>query len=144
MCTLRLTFPITSEFGLLSGHCAACQSADSINALVSAVWLYYPMKITYSTSSDFFLHVLWFAILSILEFFCFFVYGVYLPAKAVNSSVMSSSNPAMPWLLKMPDRNIVMLHWHSFSQYGTVYVMYYWGWNAHNYLVYELLPPSNT
>ena len=133
--TLQSKSPIISQFGWLSADCPVCLSVDSNNALVFAVWLYYTVKITYSTSNDLFLHVLWFAILIILESLCFFLYGVFWPAKAVNSSVISSSNHAMHWLLKMPDWNVLTLHWHSFSWWGNVYVMYYFGWNGYDYFV---------
>ena len=56
----------------------------------------YLIKIAYSTSSNHFMHVLQFAISIILEFVFFLLYFVFLPIKAVNSSVMYSNFHVMP------------------------------------------------
>jgi len=57
---------------------------------------------------------------------------------------MDSYTRAMPWLLKMQNRTFLTPCWHSFSWWGDIYVMRCFGWKGCHYLIYKLLPHSNT
>ena len=133
-----------SELGGLSVGSPAGPSVDSFDALVSAVWKWYLPKIMYSTSSDHSLHVLQFAISIILESVVFLLYFVFLPIQAVNSSVISSNNCAMPSLPDKQDQKLMTLRWCSLSWWRNKDIMHRLAWNGDHYYLYELLPQRDT
>jgi len=60
----------------------------------------------------------------------FLSYAVFLPRKAVNSSVMRSYICAKPWLPNMQDHDLLTLSWWSFSWCANAYIMYNFWWKG--------------
>jgi hypothetical protein len=118
--------------------------AHSYTGLVFAVWLFYIIKITDSTSSHLVYNIVQFEISINLELMVLLLYYVFLPMKAANSSsAMSWSIHAMPWLHNMQGQELLILCWCSFSWWGNVYVMQCFSSKGRHYSVYQLLPESD-
>jgi len=74
--------------------------------------------------------------------FPFFV--VFLPIRALNSSIMSSTISTMPWLPNNQDQKLWTLCGCSFWLWGNVDSMYCIAWKSCNYFIYQLLLQSDT
>ena len=101
--------PNLSELGRLLVGFPVGPSVDSFNAVVFAVSHYSIAKIMDSTSSNHLLHILRFALSTILHSMVFLLYFVLLPIKTVNCSVMSSNIRVIPSLPTMQDQKLLTL-----------------------------------
>ena len=142
--TIQWKSPNTSELGGLPAGRPAGPSDDSHNDLVFSVWWMWTIKARYLAANDLFLDILQFAVSIILESVFFILFFVFKPRKVVNSSVMSWSIWAIPWLPNMQDQKLLMLHWCQFSGWGNTYVMHCFEWKHSQNILNDLLAQSDT